>query len=158
MVALAFIAHQALQKPLPIQNLKNIKATFYNSSVYRVYKIPKVMKQFSTVAPIIAFFAFFMVEQSYGTHALPLIGLQGNWNGTTLTVTGSSDSPTCHNTVIYYMDVQIFCPTSGSVMFNQDVNMGPKPDCALVAYPTNVLSPMAALCPGKTYSWRARER
>ncbi|MBA3899890.1 MAG: gliding motility-associated C-terminal domain-containing protein, partial [Bacteroidetes bacterium] len=112
------------------------------------------MKKIFTLT--IAFFALFIAEKAHASHALPLIGLQGNWNGTCLAVNGSSDNPTCGG-MDYFMDVQIICPLSGLIMFQQTVSMGPKPSCALIAYPLNNLCP-TNLCPGTTFQWRARER
>lgn len=80
-----------------------------------------------------AFLALLIVEKSHATHALPLINMAGTWNGTCLTVNGSSDNTTC-GSMDYYMDVQILCPISGVVMFSQTANMGPKPSCALIEY------------------------
>ncbi|MFN4234247.1 MAG: PKD domain-containing protein [Bacteroidia bacterium] len=107
-------------------------------------------------------------------HALALVSYSAVTSATGVTVSGSSDSPTC-GCGPYYMEIQLGCggnfatsdglyPDCNGAGWNTQFwwrsiitgNTG-KPNCQVVAYNT-IFIPYSALCPGTTYALRSRER
>ncbi|MBA3899113.1 MAG: hypothetical protein H0X62_02715, partial [Bacteroidetes bacterium] len=96
-------------------------------------------------ALVISLLFLIFSNKAFSIHAIPLVNLTSSYNGTTLTVNGSSDSPTCAN-IDYYMDVQIICPLSGNILM-QDSSTMVKPMCDIVPYPTLTFN-VSGLCLG----------
>jgi gliding motility-associated-like protein len=113
------------------------------------------MKKFY-ISVFCSFLLIFFAEKAIACHALPLVNLSGVYNGISLTVNGSSDLSTC-GCGDYYMDVEIICILSGKVMISQSTIIFNKSNCNEISYPTNIIS-TTSLCPGTTFTWKARER
>lgn len=74
-------------------------------------------------------------------------------NSTTVRISGSSDAATCASES-YYMDVEVRLTSAAFTNVATHTVTMTKPTCALTAYPTVVVSGLAA----GSYKWQARER
>lgn len=121
----------------------------------------------------------FISLSAYACHGVALVGFSASTNGTSVTVNGSSDSPTC-GCGPYYMEVELACfsaanftgnaPTCTATTWNNypwyrsilnvpnyTAAMGWPDNCVVEPY-FPVVIPFTQLCAGTTYVLRARER
>lgn len=142
------------------------------------------MKQASTQSTailkvfFIAVIALFIgVKSANACHGIALVSLVTNNTGTSMTLDGMSDTPTC-GCGPYYVEVEVTCQptfagtpptcadpswnTPGQPYYHSILNIpgysAPSwtDQCALEPY-TQLVIPFADLCPGTLYHWRYRE-
>jgi hypothetical protein len=100
----------------------------------------------------------FLPKTGYSCHGLPLINCSPNISSAGITFTANSDPNTC-GCGSYRVNAQVFC-VGGSQQPQIDFfsNWKPKPNCNVSLTHSIIFIPFAALCPGVTYQFRAREQ